>query len=150
VEDGWACGAGGRCACGQRAGVSRRLRRVGVQRTVGRAVREAVAGASRERGFRGGCGARACGAVGSCAHGQGAGVSRRLWHAGVRRTAGRAGREDVAGAGRERGFHDGCGMRACGERLGVRCGRQLRVRVVTAPLIVSRDRMKIRKVQLCR
>jgi hypothetical protein len=61
AEDGGACGAGGRCGCGQGAGVSRRLRRVGVRRTAGRAVREAVARAGRERGFRGGCGARECG-----------------------------------------------------------------------------------------
>jgi hypothetical protein len=139
AEDGWTCGAGGRCACGQGVGFSRQLRRAGVQRTVGRAVREAVVGAGRERGFRGGCGAwacggrlgvrcgrqlraragsgvfaavavrgsaedgGACGACGCCGCGQGAGVSRRLRHAGVWRMAGRAVQEAVARAGRERG-----------------------------------------------
>jgi hypothetical protein len=37
------------------------------------------------------------------ARSRGAGVSRRLWRAGVRRMAGRAVREVVARAGRERG-----------------------------------------------
>jgi hypothetical protein len=56
AEDGVACCAGGCCRCGQGAGVSQRLRRV--RRTAWRAVQEAVAGAGRELGFRGGCGAR--------------------------------------------------------------------------------------------
>jgi hypothetical protein len=69
--------------------------------------------------------------------------SPTAWRAIDLRTAGRAVREAVARAGvslaralrergfrgagvRERGFHGGCGARACGGRRGVQCGRPLR------------------------
>jgi hypothetical protein len=58
--------------------------------------------AGRERGFRGGCDAQACGGRLGVRCGQGAGVSRRLRRVGVRGTAARPVREAVVRAGRER------------------------------------------------
>jgi hypothetical protein len=99
AEDGGACGAGGRCGCEQGAGVSRRLRRAGVR--CGRQLRARAGSGGFAAAMARGCAedGGACGAGGRCGRGQGAGVSRRLRHAGVRRTAGRAVREAVARAG---------------------------------------------------